>query len=408
MEGDGASHDQWVDRWLAIAYALLFAAVAPLGGYLNLFLQRCGLTDSQIGTVTAVMSLMGVIAPPLWGYWSDRWHNRRTPIALAALGSALTFLAFFSGTFPTVLVVGAFFAFFNSPLVPLLDAFALERLGNTRERYGPLRAWGSWGFVAMMLLFGIALKPNGDKAALVPVLGSFVALRMALFTIAWRLPPNGARQRSGTSDWRILRDLFTERAWCLFLLVSLLSTVGNGAFYAFFPLYLSRNGVGDNWQGYFWVVAVLAEIAFMAWLAEPLTKRLGLKGVMLLGIAGRMVRYGAYAFALPLSALVALQLLHALTFAAVHTASVAWVSLAAPPNGRALAQALYASVLMGVGNAIGAQLGGWLSEHWNIHAMFGFAAAMNAIALVLGHCWLQEPHAAAIATAAPESARRDA
>ena len=49
-----------------------------------------------------------------------------------------------------------------------------------------------------------------------------------------------------------------------------------GAFYAFFPLYLNRVGLGDYWQGYFWVIAVLAEIAFMAKLAGPLTQRLGL------------------------------------------------------------------------------------------------------------------------------------
>ena len=173
--------------------------------------------------------------------------------------------------------------------------------------------------------------------------------------------------------------------------ISLLSTISNGAFYAFFPLYLNRAGIGDNWQGYFWVIAVLAEIAFMAKFASPLIQRLGLKGVMLLGIAGRMVRYGAYAFPLPFPVLLMLQLLHALTFGAAHTASVTWVSLFAPPSARALMQTLYASILMGIGNAIGAQLGGWVSEHWGLRMMFGLAGMLNAIAFVLGWCWLREP-----------------
>jgi nitrate/nitrite transporter NarK len=86
MDSDGVS-DAQRRRGMALAYGLLFAAVAPLAGYLNLFLQRCGLTDSQIGTVAATMALVGIVAPPLWGYVSDRWRNRRTPIALASLGS---------------------------------------------------------------------------------------------------------------------------------------------------------------------------------------------------------------------------------------------------------------------------------------------------------------------------------
>jgi predicted MFS family arabinose efflux permease len=54
-------------------------------------------------------------------------------------------------------------------------------------------------------------------------------------------------------------------------------------------------------------------------------------------------------------------------------------------------QTLYASILMGIGNAIGAQLGGWVSEHWGLQMMFGLAGMLNAIAFVLGWCWLREP-----------------
>ncbi|MFA0750691.1 MAG: hypothetical protein SLRJCFUN_001094 [Candidatus Fervidibacter sp.] len=392
MDGDNDSEAQnQTGKVVALAYGLLFAAVAPLAGYLNLFLQRCGLTDSQIGTVAATMALVGIVAPPLWGYVSDRWHNRRVPIALASLGSALVFLAFFKPSFPSVLLVAVLFAFFNSPLIPLMDALVLEWLGDARERYGSLRAWGSWGFVVMMLVFGLTLKGNGKAQGLLPPLASFVLLRWLLFVVARRLPPNGGHRLSGDGDWHALKSLFVDRQWQTFLGISLLSTISNGAFYAFFPLYLNRAGLGDNWQGYFWVIAVLAEIAFMAKLAAPLTQRLGLKGVMLLGILGRMVRYGAYAFPLPFSVLLALQLLHALTFGAAHTASVTWVSLFAPPSARALMQTLYASILMGIGNAIGAQLGGWVSEHWGLRVMFGLAGALNAIAFGLGWCWLREP-----------------
>ncbi len=105
------------------------------------------------------------------------------------------------------------------------------------------------------------------------------------------------------SDWRAVRVLFADREWQIFLAVSFLSMVSASVFYAFFPLYLNRAGVSDNWQGYFWVIAVLAEVAFMAWLAEPLTKRIGLKGMLLLGIAGRMVRFGVCVFLFSFSSL---------------------------------------------------------------------------------------------------------
>jgi PPP family 3-phenylpropionic acid transporter len=149
--------------------------------------------------------------------------------------------------------------------------------------------------------------------------------------------------------------------------------------------------VSDNWQGYFWVIAVLAEVAFMTWLTEPLIKQIGLKGVFLLGIAGRAFRFAAYAFPLSFPTLLALQTLHSLTFAAVHTASVTWVSVKAPERARALTQTLYASVLMGIGSAIGAQIGGIIAEHFGLRFLFGLAGAINGLAFLLGLLWLKEP-----------------
>ncbi len=389
--GEGASRNRKREVKLAIAYALLFAGVAPIVGYLNLYLQRRGLTDSQIGTTVAVMSLVSILAPPLWGYLSDRWHDRRLPLAIASFAAALVFLGYFFVGFPALLILAAVFAFFHSPLIPLLDALVLEQLGSSKERYGRLRAWGSWAFIVMMFAFGVGLKKQGTVESLLPALLTFPILRLLFAANAFALPRNGGGKPMDNSDWRAVRVLFADREWQIFLAVSFLSMVSASVFYAFFPLYLNRAGVSDNWQGYFWVIAVLAEVAFMAWLAEPLTKRIGLKGMLLLGIAGRMVRFGAYAFPLTFSSLLVLQVFHALTFAAVHTASVTWVSVKAPERARALTQTLYASVLMGVGSAVGAQVGGFIAEHCGLRMLFGLAGLMNGIALFIGWKFLKEP-----------------
>jgi PPP family 3-phenylpropionic acid transporter len=391
MDGDAGERDKHLEVRFAIAYALLFAAVAPMVGYLNLYLQRRGLSDSQIGTTAAIMSLFSILSPPLWGYLSDRWHDRRLPLAVASLGAAIVFLAYFFASFPIVLLVAALFAFFHSPLIPLLDALVLERLGEGRERYGRIRAWGSWAFIAMMLIFGLTLKKQGTAESLIPALSTFVILRVAFAISAAFLPRNGAGKPMGDGDWKAVKELFANRDWQAFLAISLLSMVSTSVFYAFFPLYLNRAGVSDNWQGYFWVIAVLAEVAFMTWLTEPLIKRIGLKGVFLLGVAGRAFRFAAYAFPLSFPTLLALQTLHSLTFAAVHTASVTWVSVKAPERARALTQTLYASVLMGIGSAIGAQIGGIIAEHFGLRFLFGLAGAINGLAFLLGLLWLKEP-----------------
>jgi MFS family permease len=63
----------------------------------------------------------------------------------------------------------------------------------------------------------------------------------------------------------------------------------------------------------------------------------------------------------------------------------------APERARALTQTLYASVLMGIGSAIGAQIGGIIAEHFGLRFLFGLAGATNGLAFLLGLLWLKEP-----------------
>lgn len=243
----------------------------------------------------------------------------------------------------------------------------------------------------MMLIFGATLGKRDTAESLIPALLTFVVLRIVLAISVFTLPQNDGRRPVGDGDWNELKELLTDRDWQTFLILSLLSAASTSVFYTFFPIYLCRAGVSDNWQGYFWVIAVLAEVAFMTWFTEPLIKRIGLKGLFLLGVAGRAFRFTAYAFLLPFPILLAMQTLHSLTFAAVHTSSVTWVSLKAPGGAKALIQTFYASVLVGIGTTIGAQVGGIISEHFGLRFAFGLAGAINALVFLLGWLRLKEP-----------------
>ncbi len=390
---DSDSQRRRIKRIIAGSYALLYGSVAPLAGYLNLYLSRKGLTESTIGTVGALMALMGLIATPLWGYISDRTGDRRLPLVLGSVGSALSLLLMLEASFPLILLSAIAFSLFNSPLIAILDAFTLERLGADRQAYGPLRAWGSAGFIAMMFWFGLTLNGDRNPASLLPALSSFIFLRLMLGLLCSLMPTDGKAAAGERFQWNHLREWFSDRQWAVFLIISFLSMATNAAFFAFFPLYLSHAGVSDNWQGYFWVVAVVAETAFMAWLSGPLMIRIGLKGLLLLGMAGRAVRFACYISVPPFWILALCQLFHSLTFGAAYTASVAWVGLRSHPRARALSQGLFSGVLSGAAMALGSQWGGWMIEKFGMPSVFFAASAINAVCFVAGWRWLAEPMA---------------
>ena len=57
-----------------------FITLSPKGGilvYMNLYLKRAGLNDSQLGTIAAIFSFMSIISSPIWGIIADSVTDMR-------------------------------------------------------------------------------------------------------------------------------------------------------------------------------------------------------------------------------------------------------------------------------------------------------------------------------------------
>jgi PPP family 3-phenylpropionic acid transporter len=153
--------------------------------------------------------------------------------------------------------------------------------------------------------------------------------------------------------------------------------------YTFFSLYLDSLGYSKTMIGMLWAVSVTVEIGWFftqsRWLPRlSLTAWLVLcAGVMAFRMA---VTAGA---ASVLWLLVIVQALHALTFAAHHSACIALLSHHFPGNLRGRGQALYTVVGYGVPGVIGGLLGGLLSERYGLASVFW---ATSGIALVAMAC----------------------
>ena len=54
-------------------------------GYLTVFLQDIGMDASQIGTITAVNSVVGMVASPFWGVVSDKLRSLRKTLLICLI-----------------------------------------------------------------------------------------------------------------------------------------------------------------------------------------------------------------------------------------------------------------------------------------------------------------------------------
>jgi PPP family 3-phenylpropionic acid transporter len=106
-------------------------------------------------------------------------------------------------------------------------------------------------------------------------------------------------------------------------------------------------------------------------------------GLLILALLLFCLRTFAYALVQAPQLILAVQLLHGPTFAAMWMAGVAYANELAPDGLGATAQGLFSGVTMGLGSACGAMTGGWLYEYFGCVSMFRWAGTGMFFGLIL-------------------------
>ena len=354
--------------------AFYFAHFFQGGGfvaYFPLYLAWRGFGAVEIAWIVALPQIARTFAPAAWGWIADASGARRGVVVFSCAAAAGCFLALpFVESFAGVALVIGISSLLSAGGLPLVEAITLGALAGQPGRYGPIRLWGSVGFIAAVLAGGAWLEVQ--PVALLP--WALLPFTLLAFGIAFSLPRQPVPVHA-----RAVALRFTPAIRAL-LAAGFCMALAHGTLYAFLSLHLARAGHSSTAIGLLWTLGVLAEIAVFLWL-PALFRRFSLSAIIFASFACAVARFLALAW-LPgeLWLVVIAQLMHAATFGAFHAASVAAVHRAFPEAAQARGQTLFSSISYGAGGAAGALGAGWLWEA----AGPGFAFSLSALAGLAG------------------------
>jgi len=376
----------WEPWRLALFLAAYFAAAGVFAPYFPLYLEYRGMSAGEIGIVMATAQATRIVGPNFWGWLADRTVHRLAIVRWTAVATCASFaLLLAPGGFWWILPI--FFAnqFCGTGQIPVAEAIIAARLRgdpHAAARYGRLRAWGSIGFVVMVLAmgpvfdaFGIAVQPWLMVAMLALAAGASYLVHDA---------PHGEPTHERVS----VRERLREPRVRWFFASVVLMIFAHGVMYSFLSLYLKQLGYSKTDIGVFWVLGVLVEIVFF-YVQGRFFKRFGVYPLLTATFVLAAIRFALIAeFAHVVVLLVIAQLLHAATFAVHHSASVLtvqrWFTGAAAARG----QALYISLGYGVGGTAGSLAAAWL---WStISPSSAFLA--SSVASLLGWWAVRRSH----------------
>jgi MFS transporter, PPP family, 3-phenylpropionic acid transporter len=363
-------------RLAGFGAAYMFAAGAFMS-YWPVWLRDRGITDPEIGTLYMTRQVVGIVAMLGIGFLAHRVGRSRGILLVLAIGAALLMGAYeLSYSFLALVLVGLVWGWIWSPVLALYDGVLVNEAKARDFTYGTLRMWGSVAFIAGTLSCGVAVDHFGPPS----VLYVGWAGVLCLVPLALLLPGSGrAKGARGHAPFRI-RDLLSSRPFVLFMIAAGLCQASHAVLYSFGTLTWRAAGLDDVTISLLWGESVGVEILMMmasGWVMQ----RIGITGLIGLGIACGIVRWTAMAFTTELPALVFLQALHAGTFAACHLGAMAFIQRALPASGVALGQSLYYALGTGTAQAIIYQFAGVLYATYGQRAFLGMTA-ISVVALI--------------------------
>jgi MFS transporter, PPP family, 3-phenylpropionic acid transporter len=383
LSGAGSARPTVVP-FAAVSFAY-FAYAGLMVTYGPLWFQGLGYSTFAIGVLTALQSATRLFSPYAWGWIADHTGKRERLLTIAAAGSLVASTGYFVPVdYAWVAAVTIVLFVCTAGVIPISEATLALRVssGGTLDlaRYGRVRVWGSVGYVAAVTACGFVLQSAG--VGRFPIL---VSLLLALLVVAaWRLPGSSEQPHAQPIEAGALAVLRRPVvAW--FFAGVFLTVLAHTSLYAFYSLYLASLGYGKGEIGLLWAIGVAAEVVWF-WFQGRWLHRLSMHGWLGVAALASALRFALIAaFGAWVAVLVVAQCLHALSFAAQHSACIAVITRHFPGRLRGRGQALYAVLGYGASGVIGGVVGGAMSQTLGLTSVFWAASGVALAAACC--CW---------------------
>jgi nucleoside transporter len=362
------------------------------------------MTTHGMGTLTfwpyTVNPIAAIAAPFFVGLVADRYFATQKALGTLHLIGGLVLLATprTAGTPTLFIVMLLIYNLCYMPTLGLSSSLAFHNIADQEKQFPKIRVWGTIGWIIAGLSISYVLTPmlagvKAEETAWPLYAAGITSLLLGVYSFTLpHTPPSAAGQPvsfRSVAGLDAMEQLGSRSFW-VFIISALLICIPLAAYYNYTQLFLQAAAVKNIAATQ--TLGQMSEMFFML-LMPLLFRRLGVKWMLVVGMAAWVARYALFATAAPGAVywMIALGiLLHGICYDFFFVTGQIYIDKKSTPAIRGQAQGFFVLVTYGVGMLIGAQIAG------NVYNRFLAGADGLTLAQWNRFWWLPAAFAAAV------------
>lgn len=362
-------------------YLFYYGTMGVFFPYIATYLEKVrNLSGTQIGLITMVSLLLGVLFMPAWGIVADKIQRFKILFLLGMAGSIVaTYLYYRSLTFMSIMLSALLLELMRNGPTPILDTMTTTYCSQTKTNFGAIRSYGSLGYLVMSIITGIVSQLFSLDLALFATYGALLFISFLIMTTI--------NDRPAATTERVpimvnLGKLFKDRRFIVVNLVNITGWCVVTASNTFAGNHLTVTlGAPISSISWFNLFMVLPEIVFLHFVAR-FARKTGLKKYYLFATIVTIARFAIYFFSSNEYFFIAASIVHC--FAVGYFTVINLIYIQGSFDGAVLGSAIVIlNFSVSFFKAIYSYLMGFVYQHLGSNIMFGLCLVPLLVSLLI-------------------------
>lgn len=347
-----------------IEYFVWGSWYVTMGTYLTQTLKFDGV---QVGVAYSALSIAAIISPFFVGMIADRFFAAERALGvLHIIGGVLMYFISNVTTFDSFYPLLFAYTLCYMPTLALTNAVCFQQMNNPSQEFPNVRVFGTVGWIVAGLMLSF-LKVEASVMQMTITAGLSLVMGIYSFTLP-HTPPKKKNEKVTISDVLGLEALALMKnpSFAIVVIASILICIPLSFYYNFTNLFLNELGM-ENAAGKM-TMGQASEFFFL--LVMPLFfVRLGVKKMIMFGMAAWALRYLLFAFGNTESAIWMLYLgivLHGICYDFFFVTGQIYVDNKAPEHLKSAAQGMITVATYGIGMFVGSLASGKVLDAYTV------------------------------------------